>query len=236
MLKKYKAFSLCFLAIFLLELAAEYFGRSVAFTFSTTSAMVVLMRPCVVLSLMMFFVWTTKLKGRFHKRLFTGLIFAWIGDLLFMLNPSYFLYALLSFLISNLFYTRAFYLDFLSAQELDKKIARIAIACCSIGAIAFYFFLRPYLGGMKLPIMVYVFVVSMMLMMSVFRRLRVNTLSFNLIFVGALIFALSDGLLAYFKFIAPSNLSGLMIMSTYMIAQFLIVMGGAERKLLSQEP
>lgn len=235
-LKKYKAFSFCFLVIFLLELAAEYFGRSVAFTFSTISALGFLVRPCILLSLMMFFVWTTKLKGRFHKRLFTGLAFSWAGDLFFMSNPDYFIYALITFLLANLCYIRAFYLDFLSAQELDKKVARIAIAACSLGSIVFYLYLRPYLGGMKLPVMIYIFMVSMMVMMSVFRRLRVNDLSFNLIFAGALVFAVSDALLAYFKFVGPSNLSGMMIMGTYMIAQFLIVMGGAERKLLSPAP
>eukprot|EP01133_Synstelium_polycarpum_P017336 gene17336-20678_t len=80
--------------------------------------------------LLAFFVNVTKLRGRFHKRFFTGMIFMTLSDLFFMADASWFLYALIGFLLSNLFYTRAFYLDFLSAQELDKRVARIAIACC----------------------------------------------------------------------------------------------------------
>jgi uncharacterized membrane protein YhhN len=195
-----------------------------------------LIQSVVLLMLLAFFVNVTKLRGRFHKRFFTGMIFMALSDLFFMADVSWFLYALIGFLLGNLFYTRAFYLDFLSAQELDKRVARIAIACCSLGSIAFYLYLRPYLGNMKLPVMVYIFVMAMMLMMSVFRRLRVNEISFNLVFAGALFLAFSDVLLAHFKFVVPLSGSNVFVGAIYMLAQFLLVMGAAERKLLSPTP
>lgn len=227
--QKYRAFSVLFLLIFILELFAEY---------GQFSVLRLIVKPCIVLSLGIFFCMETKLKGRFHKRLLCGLIFAWAGDIFLLFAGSdqkFFVYGLLAFLIGHIFYTRAFYLDFRSAQELDKKNARIAIALCSLGCIAFYLYLRPHLGVMKLPVMVYTFVISMMLMMSVFRNQRVNKESFNLVFAGALFFVLSDSLLAYNKFVYSFPLSGVCIMATYMIAQYLIVTGAVQRKLLSQE-
>ncbi len=75
-----------------------------------------------------------------------------------------------------------------------------------------------------------------MLMMSVFRRLRVNEISFNLVFAGALFLAFSDVLLAHFKFVVPLSGSDVFVGAIYMLAQFLLVMGAAERKLLSPTP
>jgi len=227
--KKYRIFSILFLLIFILELIAE---------FQQLNTLRFIVKPCIVLSLAVFFCIRTKLKGRFHKRLFSGLIFAWLGDILLLFvdaRPEYFMYGLFSFLLGHLFYTRAFYLDFRSAQELDKKNARIAIGFCSVSSIAFYFYLRPHLGTLKLPVMIYTFVISMMLMMSVFRNLRVNKESFILVFAGAILFVLSDSLLAYNKFVSSFSLAGVCIMATYMLAQYFIVIGAAERKLLSQE-
>ncbi|TCC85770.1 lysoplasmalogenase [Pedobacter hiemivivus] len=222
MLKKYATFNIIFGLIFILQLT---FGGNLAY----------FIKPCIVLSLLIMLYVSTGLKGRFHKRLFTGLIFALAGDVLLMYTAkgeSYFLFGLAAFLLGHIFYISAFYLDFKSAPELDKKGARIAILLCAIAAIGYYFYLRPHLGIMKLPVMIYVFVISMMMMMACFRNLRVNSSSFKLIFFGALVFLLSDSILAYNKFVQPIDHADAWIMATYMIAQYLITIGAVERKLI----
>lgn len=229
MLKKYLKFNLLFALIFILQVYAE---------FNEVSFLRYLIKPCIVLSLLIMLYTQTGLKGRFHKRLFTGLIFALAGDVLLMMawkDPSYFMYGLVAFLICHVYYISAFYLDFRSAQELDKKGARIAIVLCALFSISFYFFLRPHLGAMKLPVMVYTFVISMMMMMAAFRNKRVNAISFNLILFGALCFLLSDSILAYNKFVKGFDFAGVFIMASYMAAQYLITMGGVERKLLKND-
>ncbi|AOM79886.1 lysoplasmalogenase [Pedobacter steynii] len=229
MLKKYLKFNILFALIFILQVYAE---------FNEVSTLRYLIKPCIVLSLLVMLYMETRLKGRFHKRLFTGLVFALAGDVLLMLawqHTAYFMYGLLAFLIGHIFYISAFYLDFRSAQELDKKGARIAIILCAAFSITFYFFLRPHLGEMKLPVMVYTFVISMMMMMAAFRNQRVNKLSFNLILAGALCFLLSDSILAYNKFVRGFDFAGVFIMASYMAAQYLITMGAVERKLLKND-
>lgn len=227
MFKKYLKFNLLFAIIFMLQLLAE--------TWQITLLQQI-MKPCIAISLLVLLVSTTRLKGRFHKRIFAGLIFGFAGDLFLLFasgNETYFMWGLLSFLIGHICYTSAFYLDFKSAPELDKRGARIAIATCAILVISFYLYLRPHLGHMKLPVMIYILVISMMVMMACFRNLRVNVLSFNLILIGALLFMLSDAILAYDKFVQPFSAGSVVIMATYMAAQYLIIIGASERKLLN---
>lgn len=229
MLKKYLKFNLIFALIFIFQLVAEYYQLE---------RLRYITKPLIVISLLIMFVMCTKLKGRFHKRLFTGLIFGLAGDVLLMyvwVNESYFIYGLIAFLLCHIFYIRAFYLDFQSAPELDKKGARIAIAICMVFAIGYYVYIRQDLGAMKLPVMAYTFVISLMMMMAAFRNMRVNKISFNLILFGAMFFLISDSILAYNKFVKSFDLAGLLIMGTYMIAQYLITIGGIERHLIKRD-
>lgn len=226
MIKKHKWFSIFFAVIFILQLSLGDSG---------SNGIAYFIKPCIVFSLLIVLFFTTKLKGRFHKRVFTGLVFSLTGDILLMFaakNDSYFLYGLTAFLLGHIFYTSAFYLDFKSAPELDKKGARIAILCCAILAISFYFILRPHLGVMKLPVMSYILVISMMMMMASFRNQRVNPESFKLIIFGAMLFLLSDAILAYNKFVQPVDHAFSWIMASYMIAQYLITIGAIERRLI----
>lgn len=230
MLKKHPWFQLLFALLFLLQLSAGFTGSAITAHFT---------KPLIVISLLVVLAVSTRLKGRFHKRIFTGLLFALAGDILLQyaaVAETYFIWGLAAFLCCHVFYIRAFYLDFKSAPELDKKGARIAIACCAMLAISFYFFLRPHLGIMKLPVMIYILVISMMMMMASFRNQRVNAPSFKLILFGAVFFLFSDSILAYNKFVQPIPYAGSWIMATYMTAQYLITMGAIARQLLHNNP
>ena len=79
--------------------------------------------------------------------------------------------------------------------------------------------------------MAYMFVISIMAILAGYRYKRVNLLSFRLIYFGALFFVISDSALAYNKFVEPFSFSGVLIMATYMIAQYLITLGAIERKV-----
>lgn len=225
-MKGYRKFSILFALIFLVQLLLSYTGNTNFAAF---------IRPLIVFSLLILFYVSTRLRGRFHKRIFTGLIFAFTADVLLLYatqDQSYFQYGLAAILLCVIFYTRAFYLDFKSAPELDKKGARVAISLCAILAIAFYFFLRPHLGIMKLPVMICILLGSMMIMMASFRNQRVNTSSFKLILFGTVFFLLSGSILAVSKFVQPIGHATTWIMVSYTIAQYLITIGAAERKLI----
>jgi uncharacterized membrane protein YhhN len=183
---------------------------------------------------MIFYAYQTQLRGRFAKRIFSGLFFGLVGDsfLMFLhVNSSFFMFGLIAFLIGHLCYISAFYLDYKWNPSIEKKLTWVALVVFGAFCLGFYLFLRPYLGAMKIPVMVYAFVISLMGIMAVNRKGRVNTISFNLIFFGAIAFLISDSILAYNKFVNPFNGAGIAIMTTYMFAQYLITVGSVERKL-----
>lgn len=85
---------------------------------------------------------------------------------------------------------------------------------------------------MQFPVLMYAIIICVMALMAVNRYGKVNIFSFKLILYGALFFLLSDSVLAVNKFAQPIPQGGALIMATYMIAQYLIVYGTIERKLV----
>jgi hypothetical protein len=229
MLMKHKAFSLLYvlLSLWLLFFAAapQVINYQVA-------------RPMVVIFISLYFIYCTRLKGRFHKRLFVGFIFAGIADVLLVINQPLgrtSTYAFVAYALAALFYIRAYYLDFRSAQELDKKGARIGILLCTVTAMGFYIFLRPYVTVSIFPVMLATFLLSMLLMMAIFRNLRVNQTSFRSMLAGACLLVLSTMAYALSHFVFPFAFAEQVILGTYLFGQYLVLIGGMERKLLVQE-
>jgi uncharacterized membrane protein YhhN len=85
--------------------------------------------------------------------------------------------------------------------------------------------LWPGLGSFQIPILIYTVVIIVMSLHAVRRFNRANIGSFRILTAGAFLFMLSDSLLAYNMFGAPLPFAGLLVMSTYLAAQFLIVKG-----------
>lgn len=231
MLKKHLQFNFAFALIFIVQLLVE--------SDPSTSKLVLLdfhyaVKPLITISLLLFLAYQTQLKGRFAKRVFIGLLFGLVGDCLLMfqaVNPSFFLLGLASFLIGHLWYISAFFIDYSWNPSIEKGYTRCALAVFGVFCVVFYLYLRPYLATMKIPVMVYAFVISLMGIMAANRKGRVNTLSFKLIMWGAVLFIVSDALLAYNRFVLAFENAGLAIMATYMLAQYLITMGAVERKM-----
>jgi uncharacterized membrane protein YhhN len=223
---KHLKFSILFLLVAAMQLTGQLLHIVKLSTFS---------KPLITLSLAIFLITATSIKGRFHKRMLAGLIFALLGDMIpyfFGIRESFFVYQLAAFLGCSLCYISAFYLDFKSAPELDKKGAKLTIISCGILSTAYFFYLRPHLGLMRVPVLAYILVISLMFMMAAFRNLRVNSTSFYLIIIGAGCFVISDALLAYNEFVVNLPYSQSFVILTYMVAQLLITLGAVERQLI----
>ncbi|MEJ0033073.1 MAG: lysoplasmalogenase [Bacteroidota bacterium] len=85
--------------------------------------------------------------------------------------------------------------------------------------------LFPVLGGLKFPVIVYATAIIVMVMSAIFRFGRTNTRSYWLVLTGAVLFMVSDSILAINKFLGAIEMGGMLIMLTYITAQFLIVEG-----------
>ncbi len=226
MFKKYPQFIFAFAIIFFVEL--------IVIT-NNLNVLRYITKPLITISLMLFVFFTIKRKSRFSNKIIAGLFFSLLGDVLLIFARSdeqFFMFGLGAFLIAHLFYISAFYLDSTNKIEVENRhvfpIFMVFGFCC----IAFYYSIQSYLGGMSIPVLVYAFVITMMAITAALRFGKTNQKSFLLILIGAILFMISDSLLAYNKFVDKFETANLLIMVTYMLAQFLIGIGTVERKYI----
>ncbi|WP_293783509.1 lysoplasmalogenase [uncultured Pedobacter sp.] len=222
---KTKLFSFIFFLVFVIQLYTEY----------TNHIQLRFVKLLIAAVLLIWLYVGTNLRGRFHKRIFTGLIFAWIGDILLMFQndkTSFFVYGLIAFVVCHIFYIRAFTLDHKSNPNHKTPYFLWVVGAFAIFCSGLFFYLQPKLGPMQFPVLMYAIIVTVMAIMAFNRYGKVNIFSFKLIFYGALFFLLSDSILAINKFAQPIPQGGALVMATYMIAQYLMVYGTISRQLV----
>lgn len=164
--------------------------------------------------------------------LIAGLFFSFLGDVLLLFedrHPIFFILGLASFLTTHILYI-VFFLGHkpVTAALLRKQpLIFLFVLCYCLGLIWLLF---PYLGELKLPVIIYGIAICTMLMCSLLIFTNVNKPS-NLLYVsGAILFVLSDSILAINKFYQPFIPANVLIMLTYCAAQFLIVKGYLYRR------
>ncbi|HCF04122.1 lysoplasmalogenase [Flavobacterium sp.] len=162
------------------------------------------------------------------KILITALTFSWIGDVILLFADKgeiYFIFGLVAFLVSHVFYIVLF-----SKQTISKTISNKLSFGAGIGLILLYFFgmittLGPKLGSLTIPVVIYAVVISTMLFYALKGSFQWNTIPYQSVFIGAVFFICSDSILAFNKFDQPIPYASFLIMITYLAAQFCIVWG-----------
>ena len=165
--------------------------------------------------------------GTKKKWILIGLFFSWLGDLFLLLDSKvtiFFIAGLVSFLITHIFYILYFLsIENSSPSLLKKQPLLIVLTLCYGSALVVLLF--PYLGDLKIPVIVYATVICSMLLSSLHIYYKTEKSS-NLFFIlGAALFVISDSLLAVNKFYQPIPKAGIWIMLSYCAAQYLIVKG-----------
>lgn len=186
-------------------------------------------KPLLMPSLAFFFWWQTKLQSRFSKLILWALLFAFAGDtlLMFVENgprwPDFFLFGLLSFLITHLLYLFAF----LGIKSKGGFLFRHPL-----GFVAFLLFFagNMYLlwpgitPALQIPVAIYSLAIICMVMSAVNLFDYLPRSFFLLLLSGVLLFLISDNLIALRKFTTYQIPQvRLLIMMTYILGQVLIV-------------
>ena len=164
--------------------------------------------------------------NRLHKYMFAGLFFSWIGDVLLEVpggGEVMFMAGLGGFLLSLLMYAFVFFRT-PGKNEVFHGRFYLLIPVLFYG-IAMGLYLNKYLGEMRLPVIVYETAMIAMLAGAVSRIGKVNRISYIMVLAGAILFIISDSVLAVNKFVNPVTRSTLIIMGTYIAAQWLITVG-----------
>ncbi|HLG39623.1 MAG TPA: lysoplasmalogenase [Chitinophagaceae bacterium] len=186
-------------------------------------------KPMIVALLCLYFLsQTNKVISGIKKWVIAALIFSWIGDVLLLFQPDasiFFLLGLSAFLIAHFFYIIFFHQ--VRIKENIKGNPWLLLIVVAYYA-ALIVFLSPYLGEMKLPVRIYGIVISFMFMLAMHTLFIKNKMAGRYMVTGALLFVISDSILAINKFYQAYNVAGVLIMFTYGLAQLFIVEGAIQ--------
>jgi len=166
--------------------------------------------------------WQGRLTERPGVMMQLALVFSCFGDVFLMYEgKGFFVLGLGSFLVAQLIYALVFARDG-QGSVLKKPIYLLPFF---VYALAFLLLIWQGLGEMKLPVLVYAMAICSMGLMALNRYKCVPPTSFRLVLLGAILFIISDSLIAIHTFYQPVPFSRFLIMGTYISAQFLIVHG-----------
>ena len=176
---------------------------------------------CVLSSL---FIFTAVVQSHpilpFYRLLLIAMIFCLAGDVLLALRgEKMFLYGLVSFLLGHLFYAGAF---FHTAGFNRWTVFGLAISVSAGGGV--FLWLRSHLGAMKIPVILYILVISGMVAGagSLMAADELNLPGRWLALVGALNFYLSDVFVARQRFLKTEFSNRLIGLPLYYSGQFLL--------------
>ncbi len=206
-----------FLAVALLQMLAIQFNFPL---------LKIISKP-LLMPILALLVWSNGMQGKQRNYILAALFFSFLGDSFLLLDekqPLYFIAGLISFLITHILYIVYFLALKPIRRSLIKSHPYLPVLIIVYGAGLVYF-LYPSLGDLKIPVILYAAVICSMLLCSIHIYKRVSTTSGQQFIVGALLFVVSDSLLAIHKFYQPFALGSLLIMLTYCGAQYFLVKG-----------
>jgi len=154
-----------------------------------------------------------------------GLFFSWAGDIFLELPDSevMFVPGLASFLLAHVMYLTVFFTT-KGKNYIILKRSFLLLPVIIYGVVLIGYLYKS-LGDMRLPVIVYAVVILTMLSGAINRYNKVTSRSYNLVLAGAILFVLSDSMIAVNKFSYSIPSARIFIMTTYIIAQYLIVTG-----------
>jgi uncharacterized membrane protein YhhN len=163
-----------------------------------------------------------------------GLVFSLAGDVLLIFSSSRaFMAGLVAFLCAHLAYIAAFVhlrtagmLGLPPQGNLGAEVISAAVIALVTGGI--YFYLKPRLGKMRMPVILYIVVISVMVhrVLAVAFAYPDRQVMGGLIVAGALLFYLSDAILAIDRFRKDGKMlhGHLWNLSSYYAGQLLIAL------------
>lgn len=185
-------------------------------------------KPLIMIWIAVYFMLFAK-KTAFTIPVLLAFFFSWVGDNMLMLsgkNELFFFAGVGGFFCAQVTYIYIF----TKFSETGGKGYLQKTPWLSVFFLAYVagmlILLFPGLEGMMKPIItIYALSLILMSMMALNRSGRVGTMSFKLVFIGSLLFLLSDSMIAFNKFHSEIPLAGFLIMITYIAAQYLIMRG-----------
>lgn len=147
-----------------------------------------------------------------------GLAFSLLGDVALMFPDKWFTAGLVAFLAAQVLYILAF------KPLPGHPVSPATFLPFVLFGLLMFFLLAPKLGPMKIPVFVYIAAITTMAGFAATRFVDRGGKRPLLAFVGAVLFLISDSVLAYDRFARKVPGARLIILGTYFPAQLLIAL------------
>ncbi|MDD8027611.1 MAG: lysoplasmalogenase [Acidobacteriota bacterium] len=156
--------------------------------------------------------------GVYKIFLLAGLVAALAGDLLVIRIDKLFLAGLAAFLVAHLLNIRAF------LSVTPPRVDFLSVLPLFLFALFMMGILFPYLGKLKIPVAAYILVITVMAGLAADRYVVMGgTLAFRA-FAGAILFLISDAVLALNRFARKIPCGSALKLAAYFAAQWLLAM------------
>jgi uncharacterized membrane protein YhhN len=222
MLSSIKSFGILFYTVSLLFLCTILFELQLAHY---------IIKPMFMLMLIAF--QYVQLPGRtstFTKMVQFGLFFSWIGDIALMFDEKIailFVVGLGAFLIAHLGYAYAFIRN-VKDSSLPFNVGSSLLMVVPFAAFTglFFYYIKDGLpADLFIPVLAYTVVISAMGISSAWRKGHVQKPSYTWVLIGAILFILSDCVIAVNKFVIDFDYDAVLNMTLYLTGQFMITVG-----------
>ncbi|SHJ65379.1 Uncharacterized membrane protein YhhN [Arenibacter nanhaiticus] len=185
-----------------------------------------LTKPLILTALLLYFGHFGKsLPKSIYRPTLLALLFSLLGDIFLLYDTQYELFFILglgSFFMAHLCYALVFFNQ--RSPQLPKGFWFVLSLLITYGS-TLYLVLAEKLGALKIPVLLYILGILTMAITAFARKKEGRPKPYTLVFTGALFFIVSDSILAVNKFLTAVPWSHLLVMGTYAVAQYLIVMG-----------
>ena len=149
----------------------------------------------------------------------SALLFAFWGDVLLLFPDQFFVFGLASFLLAHVLLVTV-------SSRFLQQVSKLRILVHSLPFVVILavllYLIYPNLEELLIPVIIYGIVISVFGVVAFLVYTNDKSIANSWLFLGALIFILSDSILAINKFSQSSEFLGIAIMITYIIAQYLI--------------
>lgn len=215
-----------FILLFLVAAGVELTGECL-----DKKLMIYASKPFLMLLLMGYYHHRVGLKKGFDVLIILALTFSLLGDVFLMLRPhseGLFLLGLGSFLIAQIGYAVAFIIDIRTPMFSKWKAMDIVMPLMifTYSALFALLLIGELEGTIRTAVIIYLSGITLMSMSAALRIRDGLTSDRLMVLSGAILFVLSDSLIAITKFFDPTiPYARFMIMLLYIVGQFLIISG-----------
>jgi uncharacterized membrane protein YhhN len=160
----------------------------------------------------------TPVPAAYKTLVLAGLLCSLFGDIALMFPEKRFTAGLAAFLAAQVLYILAF------KPRPGHPVSITTFLPFVLYGLLMFFLLAPRLGPMKFPVFVYVAAITTMAGFAAGRFIDLGGTRTLLAFAGAVLFLISDSVLAYDRFAQKIPAARIIILGTYFPAQLLIAL------------